>query len=91
MKMRTRIKKLRVVGKDRYVYVVQTLENDGQFRTIEGGYAKTEEEAKGIRKRYKAVGKFVQQFNQKYNGNAILHFPKFQHCNYQKKDEEGGN
>ena len=87
--MRTRIKEFR--NKDGKVscYVVQELCDDGVFRTIDGGVCDIKEQAEKVRKSYKAMGKFVRQFNEKYDGHAILHFPKFQPCDYQKKDEEG--
>ena len=72
--MRTRIKKQRVFGKDRYVYAVQELGNDGMFRTIEGGYAKTKEEAEKVRKAYKLTAKRVEQFNAKFQ-HQVLKFP----------------
>lgn len=72
--MKTRIKKLRVVGKDRYVYAVQELGNDGMFRTIEGGYAKTKEDAEKVRKAYKLTAKRVEQFNAKFQ-HQVLTFP----------------
>lgn len=72
--MKTRIKKLRVVGKDRYVYAVQELGNDGMFRTIDGGVCFTEEDAKKVRKAYKLTAKRVQQFNAKFQ-HQVLTFP----------------
>lgn len=72
--MKTRIKKLRVVGKDRYVYFVQELGNDGMFRTIEGGVCSTEEDAKKVRKAYKLAAKRVEQFNAKFQ-HQVLRFP----------------
>lgn len=87
--MRTRIKEFRNKNGKVSFYVVQELGNDGQFRTIDGGMCDTKEQAEKVRKSYKAVGKLVQQFNEKYNGHAILHLSKFQPCDYQKKDEEG--
>lgn len=87
--MRTRIKEFRNKNGKFSFYVVQELGNDGQFRTIDGGVCDAKEQAEKVRKSYKAMGKFVRQFNEKYDGHAILHFPKFQPCDYQKKDEEG--
>lgn len=87
--MRTRIKEFRNKNGKVSFHVVQELGNDGQFRTIDGGMCDSREEAEKVRKSYKAVGKLVRQFNEKYNGHAILHFPKFQPCDYQKKNEEG--
>lgn len=87
--MRTRIKEFRKKDGTVSCYAVQNLEDDGVFRTIDGGMCDTKEEAEKVRKSYKAVGKLVRQFNEKYDGHAILHFPKFQPCDYQKNDEEG--
>lgn len=87
--MRTRIKEFRKKDGKVSCYAVQELCDDGVFRTIDGGVCDTKEQAETVRKSYKAVGKFVRQFNEKYHGNAILRFPKFQPCDYQKKDEEG--
>lgn len=87
--MRTRIKEFRKKDGKVSCYVVQELCDDGVFRTIDGGMCDTKEQAEKVRKSYKAVGKLVRQFNEKYDGHAILHFPKFQPCDYQKKDEEG--
>lgn len=72
--MITRIKRMRVLGKDLSVYTVQELGNDGVFRTIEGGYAKTKEEAQKIRKAYKLTAKRVEQFNAKFQ-HQVLRFP----------------
>lgn len=71
--MRTRIKEFRNKNGKSSLYVVQELGNDGQFRTIDGGMCDTKEQAEKVRKSYKAVGKLVRQFNEKYNGHAILH------------------
>lgn len=87
--MRTRIKEFRKKDGKVSCYVVQELCDDGVFRTIDGGMCDSREEAEKVRKSYKAVGKFVRQFNEIYDGHAILHFPKFQPCDYQKKNEEG--
>lgn len=87
--MRTRIKEFRNKKGKVSCYVVQELCNDGVFRTIDGGMCDSREEAGKVRKSYKAVGKLVRRFNEKYDGHAILRFPKFQPCDYQKKDEEG--
>lgn len=63
--MRTRIKEFRNKNGKFSFYVVQELGNDGQFRTIDGGMCDSREEAEKVRKSYKAVGKFVRQFNEK--------------------------
>lgn len=65
---------MRVLGKDLSVYTVQELGNDGVFRTIGGGYAKTKEEAEKIRKAYKLTAKRVEQFNAKFQ-HQVLKFP----------------
>lgn len=74
--MRTRIKEFR--NKDGKVscHLVQELCDDGVFRTIDGGVCDTKEQAEKVRKSYKAMGKFVRQFNEKYDRHAILHFPQ---------------
>ena len=72
--MITRIKRMRVLGKDLSVYTVQELGNDGVFRTIEGGYAKDREGAEKIRKAYKLTAKRVEQFNAKFQ-HQVLKFP----------------
>lgn len=77
--MRTRIKEFRKKDGTVSCYAVQSLEDDGVFRTIYGGIYYTKEEAEKVRESYKATAKFLRKFN----GNATLHFPK-----YQKKDEE---
>lgn len=87
--MRTRIKEFKNRDGKISCYLVQELCDDGVFRTIDGGVCDNKEQAEKVRKSYKAVGKFVRQFNEKYDGHAILHFPKFQPRDCQKKDEEG--
>lgn len=77
--MRTRVKEFRKKDGTVSCYAVQNLEDDGVFRTIDGGMCDTKEEAEKVREGYKAIAKFLRKFN----GHATLHFPK-----YQKKDEE---
>lgn len=74
--MRTRIKEFRKKNGKVSCYIVQELCDDGVFRTIDGGMCDTKEQAEKVRKSYKAVGKLVRQFNEKYDGHAILHFPQ---------------
>lgn len=90
--MRTRIKKFRNDGRNFTVYLVQELCDDGVFRTIDGGVCDTEEQAEKVRKSYKAVGKFVRQFNEKYRVNHVIRLSSdFEKCKCQtnKGDEEG--
>ena len=74
--MRTRIKEFRNKKGKVSCYVVQELCNDGVFRTIDGGMCDSREEAEKVRKSYKAVGKLVRRFNEKYDGHAILRCPQ---------------
>ena len=69
--MKTRIKRLRVVGKDRYVYAVQELGNDGMFRTIAGGVCYSKEDADKVRARYKRVAKDVAAFNKRFQHQTL--------------------
>lgn len=85
--MRTRIKEFRKKDGKVSCYVVQELGNDGQFRTIDGGMCDSREEA--VRKKYKAVGRFVNQFNKKYCGCHTVHISALTPCNFKKKNEEG--
>lgn len=70
--MKTRIKKINEQRQERFC--VQELGSDRQFRTIEGGYSKTKEEAEKVRKAYKLTAKRVQQFNAKFQ-HQVLTFP----------------
>lgn len=87
--MRTRIKEFRNKNGKFSFYVVQELGNDGQFRTIDGGMCDPREEAEKVRKKYKAVGRFVNQFNKKYCGCHTVHISALTPCNFKKKNEEG--
>lgn len=87
--MRTRIKEFRNKNGKFSFYVVQELGNDGQFRTIDGGMCDSREEAEKARKKYKAVGRFVNQFNKKYCGCHTVHISALTPCNFKKKNEEG--
>ena len=87
--MRTRIKEFRKKDGKVSCYVVQELGNDGQFRTIDGGMCDSREEAENVRKKYKAVGRFVNQFNKKYCGCHTVHISALTPCNFKKKNEEG--
>lgn len=74
--MRTRIKEFRKKDGKVSCYAVQELCNDGVFRTIDGGVCDTKEQAETVRKSYKAVGKFVRQFNEKYHGERYPALPE---------------
>lgn len=87
--MRTRIKEFRNKNGKVSFYVVQELGNDGQFRTIDGSMCDSREEAEAVRKKYKAVGRFVNQFNKKYCGCHTVHLSALTPCNFKKKNEEG--
>ena len=69
-------------------YHVQELGEDNMYHTILGGICETKEEAKRVRKAYKAAGGFVNRFNDKFCGMHTIHLLKFKPCDYQKKDEE---
>jgi hypothetical protein len=83
MKQRTRIS-AEMDGR----YHVQDLGSDNLYHTIPGGICETKEEAKRIRKAYKAAENFVNRFNDKFCGMHTIHLPKFEPCDYQKRDEE---
>nr|DAK77084.1 MAG TPA: hypothetical protein [Caudoviricetes sp.] len=87
--MRTRIKEFRKKNGRVSCYIVQELGNDGQFRTIDGGMCDSREEAEKVRKKYKDVGRFVNQFNKKYCGCHTVHISALTPCNFKKKNEEG--
>lgn len=87
--MRTRIKEFRKKDGKVSCYVVQELCDDGVFRTIDGGMCDSREEAEAVRKKYKAVGRFVNQFNKKYCGCHTVHISALTPCNFKKKNEEG--
>ena len=87
--MRTRIKEFRNKNGKVSFYVVQELGNDGQFRTIDGGMCGSREEAENVRKKYKAVGRFMNQFNKKYCGCHTVRISALTPCNFKKKNEEG--
>lgn len=76
-----------MLGKARYVYAVQNLEDDGVFRTIDGGICETEEQAEKVRKSYKAVAKFIRQFNENYRVRHVIHLSS--DSKKDKGDEEG--
>ena len=99
--MRTRIKEFRNKNGKVSCYVVQELCDDGVFRTIDGGMCDdgvfrtidggmcdSREEAEAVRKKYKAVGRFVNQFNKKYCGCHTVHLSALTPCNFKKKNEE---
>lgn len=87
--MRTRIKEFRKKDGKASCYVVQKLCDDGVFRTIDGGMRDSREEAEAVRKKYKAFGRFVNQFNKKYCGCHTVHLSALTPCNFKKKNEEG--
>ena len=70
-------------------YHVQELGGDNLYHTIPGGICETKEEARRIRKAYKAGGRFANQFNKKYCGCPTVHLSALTPCNFKKKDEEG--
>lgn len=87
--MRTRIKEFRKKDGKVSCYVVQELGNDGQFRIIDGSMCDSREEAEAVRKKYEAVGRFVNQFNKKYCGCHTVHLSALTPCDFKKKNEEG--
>lgn len=88
--MRTRIKEFRNKNGKVSFYVVQELCDDGVFRTIDGGMCDSREEAEEVRKKYKAVGRFVNKFNKKYCGCHTVHLSALTPCNFKKKKDEEG-
>lgn len=69
-------------------YHVREPGGDNLYHTIPGGTCETREEAKRIRKAYKAAGNSVNGFNNRFCGTHTVRLPKFEPCDYRKRDEE---